>query len=131
MGFVNLWNLIPDNLKCILRAEQIFDPNTDQLQWVRPMGNTRAFRKSVAHWSHCCPLVAVAHWSHPLYIYIDTFTSCSLGDFSMSSYHNQRKLLPPDNVPELIGNVFEILLHKQETFIKPKQNDLRDPGEKI
>ena len=27
------------------------------IQWVRPMGNTRAFWKSVAHWSHCRPLV--------------------------------------------------------------------------
>ena len=26
--------------------------------------------KSVAHWSHCCPLVTVAHWSHPLYIVV-------------------------------------------------------------
>ena len=24
----------------------------NQIQWVRPMGNTRALRKSVAHWSH-------------------------------------------------------------------------------
>jgi hypothetical protein len=39
----------------------------DRIQWVRPMGNTRAFCKSVVHWSHCCPLVTVAHWSHPLY----------------------------------------------------------------
>jgi hypothetical protein len=23
---------------------------------------------TVAHWSHCCPLVTVAHWSHPLYM---------------------------------------------------------------
>jgi hypothetical protein len=35
---------------------------TSEIQWVRPMGNTRAFRKSVAHWSHCCPLVSLVRF---------------------------------------------------------------------